>query len=244
MIKITQLTKRYGRRLAVDGFDFTARPGRVTALLGPNGAGKTTTLRILLGLAHPDSGTATIDGYGYRELANPSATVGALLDGDFLHPARSGRAHLKALAMLAGVPDRRVDQVLETVELGADADRKAGSYSQGMRRRLGLATALLADPPVLVADEPQSGLDPQGIRWLRELLRSLAEQGRTVLLSSHLLGEVSQMADEVIIVDRGRLIRQGTLTDLVSTDEPAALGARLEDLFFELTTGLAGGERK
>jgi ABC-2 type transport system ATP-binding protein len=231
----------------VDGFDFTARAGRVTALVGPNGAGKTTTLRILLGLARPDSGTATIDGRPYRELADPTHTVGALLEGDFLHPSRSGRAHLEARAILAGVARRRVNEVvdraLEAVELSTVAERRTGGYSQGMRRRLGLAAALLTDPRVLLADEPQGGLDPQGIRWLRELLRSLADQGRTVLLSSHLLGEVAQTADEVVIVDRGRLIRQGALTDLVPAGEPAAMGSRLEDLFFELTSGLSGDER-
>lgn len=240
MIRVSGLSKRYGRRLAVDGFDFTARSGRVTALVGPNGAGKSTTLRILLGLARPDSGAATINGRRYRELANPAQTVGALLEGDFLHPSRSGRAHLEALAILAGVARRRVDQVLETVELGSAADRRTGGYSQGMRRRLGLAAALLTDPQVVVADEPQGGLDPQGIRWLRRLLRSLAGQGRTVLLSSHLLGEVAQTADDVVIVDRGRLICQGALAEIVPAGEPAAMGARLEALFFELTTGLVG----
>lgn len=243
MIKISKLAKRYGPTLAVNGFDFTARPGRVTALLGPNGAGKTTTLRILLGLARPDSGTATVGGRPYAELSDPLRTVGALLEGDSVHPARSGRTHLRAHAILAGVLDHRVDEVLDMVDLAAAADRKTGGYSQGMRRRLGLASALLADPEMVVADEPQGGLDPQGIRWMRDLMRSLADDGRTVLLSSHLLGEVAQVADDVIIVDRGRMVRQGPLAELVGSGEPGVAGVRLEALFLELTAGLAGEER-
>jgi ABC-2 type transport system ATP-binding protein len=243
MIQISGLTKRYGSTLAVNGIAFTARPGRVTALLGPNGAGKTTTLRLLLGLARPDAGTATVAGRRYAELDAPMRTVGALVEGDTFHPARSGRSHLRALAMIGAVPDDRVDEVLEVVELSGAADRRVGAYSQGMRRRLGLAAALLGDPSVLVADEPQGGLDPQGMRWLRGLVREFAGGGRTVLLSSHMLSEVAQVADDVVVVDRGRVIRNGALSDIVDTGDPAGVGHRLEEEFLRLTTGLAGEAR-
>ena len=240
MIEVSRLSKRYGSTIAVDGFHFTARPGRVTALLGPNGAGKTTTLRILLGLVRPNSGTATIGGRRYVELAAPLQTVGALGEGDTFHPARSGRTHLRALALLGALPEDRVDEMLDVVELGEVADRRVSTYSQGMRRRLGLAAALLGDPEVLVADEPQSGLDPQGMRWLRDLMRNLAGEGRTVLLSSHMLGEVAQVADDVVVVDRGRLIRRGALADVAGPGDPAGAGVRLEHEFLRLTTGLRG----
>jgi ABC-2 type transport system ATP-binding protein len=236
MIEINDVSKRYGATVAVDRLRFTARPGRVTALLGPNGAGKTTTLRILLGLCRADSGTATIDGRRYRSIPEPSRDVGVALEWDTFHPARSGRVHLRALATLAGLPADRVETVLEQVELTAAADRRAGGYSQGMRRRLGLAAALLGDPGVFIADEPQGGLDPQGMRWLRELLRRLAADGRTVLVSSHLLGEVAKIADDVVIVDRGRLVRESPLAELVGPDR----ADDLEQVFLELTAGLGG----
>jgi ABC-2 type transport system ATP-binding protein len=237
MIEVAGLAKSYGATRAIEGITFTARPGRVTALLGPNGAGKTTTLRILLGLSQPDAGTATIGGRPYRALGDPTRTVGALLEWDTFHPSRSGRVHLRALVAIAGLAERRVDAVLDLVELGGVADRRVRTYSQGMRRRLGLAAALLGDPAVFVADEPQGGLDPQGMRWLRELLRRLADDGRTVLVSSHLLAEVARVADDVVIVDRGRVVDRGPLAELVGTGEP---GARLEELFLERTKGLAG----
>jgi len=243
MIEVHGLTKRYGPVVAVHDLEFSARPERVTALLGPNGAGKTTTLRILLGLARPDAGTATIAGHRYAELHAPLRTVGALVEGDTFHPARSGRAHLQVLATIGGLSDDRVDEVLRVVGLGAAADRRAGTYSQGMRRRLGLAGALLGDPRVLIADEPQGGLDPQGMRWLRRLLRSFADGGRTVLLSSHLLGEVAQIADDVVFIDRGRLVGCGALTDIVGTGDPAHAGRRLEEEFLRRTAGLAGEDR-
>jgi ABC-2 type transport system ATP-binding protein len=243
MIEVRGLTKRYGATLAVDNLEFAARPGRVTALLGPNGAGKSTTLRVLLGLARPDAGTAAIAGRRYAELDAPQRMVGALVEGDTFHPARSGRSHLRALALMGAVPDDRVDEVLDLVELLAVAERRVGGYSHGMRRRLGLAAALLGDPHVLVADEPQGGLDPQGMRWLRRLMRGLADRGRTVLLSSHMLGEVAQIADDVVVIDRGRLVRRGALTDIVQAGDPASMGLRLEEEFLRLTAGLAGEER-
>jgi ABC-2 type transport system ATP-binding protein len=236
MIQINELTKTYGATVAIDRISFTARPGRVTALLGPNGAGKTTTLRILLGLSDPDQGTATISGVPYRAIRAPQHAVGAILEWDTFHPARSGKVHLGALAMLGDIPAARVEAVLDTVELSTVAGRRVGTYSQGMRRRLGLAAALLGDPEVFIADEPQGGLDPQGIRWLRQLLRQLADDGRTVLVSSHLLGEVAKVADDLVIVDRGRIVRTGTLTELAGTDG----SGDLEELFLRLTAGLPG----
>jgi ABC-2 type transport system ATP-binding protein len=234
MIEVDDLGKAFGRTRAVDRIGFTARPGRVTALLGPNGAGKTTTLRILLGLSRPDRGTATIGGVPYPAIAEPTRVVGALLEWDTFHPARSARVHLRALTALGGFPAHRVEAVLELVELSAVADRRAGTYSQGMRRRLGLAAALLGDPEVFIADEPQGGLDPQGMRWLRQLLRQLADDGRTVLVSSHLLAEVARLADDLVIVDRGHLVATGALTELVGTGRPPDL----EELFLGLTAGL------
>jgi len=244
MIEIDDLSKRYGPTVAVDDFNFVARPGRVTALLGPNGAGKTTTLRILLGLVRPNAGTATIGGRRYVELDAPLRVVGALGEGDTFHPARSGRTHLQALAMLGAIPEDRVDEMLDVVELGGVADRRVSTYSQGMRRRLGLAAALLGDPEVLVADEPQSGLDPQGMRWLRGLMRNLADDGRTMLLSSHMLGEVAHVADDLVVVDRGRVIRRGTLADVAGLGDPASAGVRLEHEFLRLTTGLSREQRR
>ncbi|MGH3321591.1 MAG: ABC transporter ATP-binding protein [Streptosporangiaceae bacterium] len=216
MIVVESLTKRYGRTRAVDGLSFTARPGRVTALLGPNGAGKTTTLRALLGLARPTAGSATVDGRPYAELADPCRTVGAVLEVHTFHPWRSARAHLRALAYGAGLAEDRVETTLRRVGLADDADRRVGGYSYGMRQRLSLAAALLGDPGVLILDEPQNGLDPQATRWLRELLRSLAAGGRTVLISSHLLAEMSEVADDVVVVDSGRLVRQAPLAELLA----------------------------
>jgi len=218
--------------LAVDRLSFEVGPGTVTGFLGPNGAGKTTTLRMLLGLVAPTSGTATIDGRPYRELADPLRRVGAVLEAGGFHPGRSARDHLRVLAKAAGLPAGRVGEVLEQVGLAAAGRRRVGGFSLGMRQRLGLAAALLGDPEVLVLDEPANGLDPEGVHWLRGLVRGLADQGRTVLVSSHLLAEVAQTIDRVVIIDRGRLVAQSTLADLtaggdrtvrVRTPQPEAL---------------------
>ncbi len=214
MLAVNGLTKRYGSTLAVDDLSFTASPGRILGFLGPNGAGKTTTLRTLLGLTLPTSGTATVDELPYRELRDPIAVVGAVLEGPQFHPGRSGRNHLRVLAAAAGLPASRVDEVLRLVELDGAGARRVKGYSLGMRQRLSLAGALLADPRALVLDEPANGLDPQGIRWLRDFLRQRASEGRTVLISSHVLAEVAQTVDEVVVISRGRLVAQGGLEDL------------------------------
>ena len=216
MIKILNLTKRYGTVTAVDGLSFEVGPGRVTGFLGPNGAGKTTTLRMLLGLAAPDSGTATINGVRYRDLPDPAQTVGAALDNDCFHPGRSAIEHLRVMATAAGIPRSRAAQVLATVGLAGAGHRRVGGFSLGMRQRLTLAAALLGDPGVLIMDEPLNGLDPDGIRWMRDLLRQLAGEGRTVLVSSHLLAEAAQTVDDVVVISHGRLAAQGPVTDLAA----------------------------
>ena len=216
MIEVRGLTKRFGRTVAVEDLSFRVQEATVTGFLGPNGAGKTTTLRVLLGLAAPDAGTATIMGRPYAELEDPARSVGAVLEAGSFHPGRSGRNHLRVLATAAGVPHSRVEEVLELVELAPAAGRRVGGYSLGMRQRLSLAAALLGDPRVLVLDEPANGLDPQGIRWLRDLLRSLADSGRTVLVSSHVLAEVSQTAEDVVIIHRGRFVAQSPVRELAS----------------------------
>jgi ABC-2 type transport system ATP-binding protein len=215
-VEIMGLSKRYGSTLAVDDLSFTVEPGRIVGFLGPNGAGKTTTLRALLGLISPTAGSATVEGVPFAQLPDPARTVGAVLDGGMLHPSRSGRNHLRMLARSARIPDSRVDELLETVGLGAAANRRAGGYSLGMRQRLGLAAALLGDPRVLVLDEPANGLDPQGIRWLRDFLRSLAAEGRAVLVSSHVLAEVAQTAHEVVVISHGRSVAQAPLAELLA----------------------------
>jgi ABC-2 type transport system ATP-binding protein len=224
------LTKRYGELVAVDGVTFTLDPGTVTAFLGPNGAGKTTTLRLLLGLAEPSSGEALVFGRPYRELAEPVRRVGAVLESTDFHPGRSGRDHLRMLACAADLPLGRVEEVLALVELAGAAGRRVQTYSLGMRQRLGLAAALLGDPQLLILDEPANGLDPAGMRWLRTFLQALAGEGRTVLISSHLLAEVAQTVDRVLIIDRGRLLAGGSLDDLTGE------GRTLEDVYLELTT--------
>ncbi|MEV5504970.1 ABC transporter ATP-binding protein [Streptomyces orinoci] len=206
MIEVTELTKRFGRVTAVDGLTFTVRPGRVTGFLGPNGSGKSTTLRAILGLEAPDRGTALVGGLPYRDLRHPLHQVGALLDAGAVHPGRSARAHLMALAVAGRVGRRRVGEVLEQVGLGQVADQRAGGFSLGMRQRLGIAAALLGDPPVVMFDEPVNGLDPEGIRWVRQLMKSLAAEGRTVLVSSHLMSEMALTADHLVVIGRGRLI--------------------------------------
>ena len=214
-ISVQGLTKRFGDVLAVDQLHFQVDPGTVVGFLGPNGAGKTTTLRMLLGLVTPTAGTATIAGRPYRELLDPAHRVGAVLEASGFHPGRSARDHLRVLATAAGLDPRRVDEVLEQTGL-ADGRRRVGGFSLGMRQRLGLAAALLGDPEVLILDEPANGLDPEGVRWLRGLVRGLADQGRTVLVSSHVLAEVAQTVDQVVIIDRGRLVAQSTLAALTA----------------------------
>jgi ABC-2 type transport system ATP-binding protein len=216
VIAVDGLTKHFGSITAVKDLSFTVERGRIVAFLGPNGAGKTTTLRMVVGLVNPTSGTATIDGRAYGELEDPVRTVGAVLDGGMLHPGRTGRNHLRALARSCGVGEARVQTLLELVALADSADRRAGGYSLGMRQRLGLAAALLGDPEVLVLDEPANGLDPQGIRWLRDFLRSLAAGGRAVLVSSHVLAEVAQTADEVVVINHGRWVAQAPLAELIA----------------------------
>src|SRR6516164_1061021 len=214
VISVSHLTKRYGQVLAVDDLSFDVHPGKVTGFLGPNGAGKTTTLKILLGLAAPTAGSAGVGGTEYRRLPDPLRQVGAALDSNTFHPGRSATQHLKVIATAAGIPHRRVGEVLDQVGLSSAAGRRVGGYSLGMRQRLSLAGALLGDPGVIILDEPLNGLDPEGIRWMRGLLRSLATEGRTVLVSSHLLTEVAQTVDEVVVLANGRLVAETTLADL------------------------------
>jgi ABC-2 type transport system ATP-binding protein len=219
VIQIEHLTKRFGPTLAVDDLSFEVDAGSVTGFLGPNGAGKTTTLRTLLGLVNPTAGLATVHGRPYQALDDPMRQVGALLESSSFHPGRTARDHLRVLATAGQVPPARADEVLELVGLGEAAGRRVKGFSMGMRQRLGLAAALLGDPGVLVLDEPTNGLDPEGIRWLREFLRHLAGQGRTVLVSSHLLAEVSQTVDRVVIIAAGRLVASGTVEELLGRDE-------------------------
>lgn len=222
-IEISGLTKTFGDVKAVDGLSFAVEPGSVTGFLGPNGAGKSTTLRMLLGLVRPDSGAATFGARRYDELASPSGEVGAALDASGFHPRRSGKGHLRVLCTVNGFPARRADEVLERVGLAEAADRKVKGYSLGMRQRLALGAALLGDPSVLVLDEPANGLDPKGIIWMRALLREFADQGGTVLVSSHVLSEVEQMVDRVVVINKGKLIREGTLAEVSSGQETVVM---------------------
>ena len=216
MIDVTSLTKRFGETLAVDDLSFRVEPARVTGFLGPNGAGKTTTMRAVLGLVRPTSGSATVLGRRFRDLDEPAHRVGAVLEATSFHPGRSGRNHLRVIATEAGIPFARVEDVLALVELQDAARRRTGGYSLGMRQRLALAAALLGDPEVLVLDEPANGLDPAGVRWLRDMLRTLAERGRTILVSSHILSEVEMIADEIVIIHHGRFVASGTTQELVA----------------------------
>jgi ABC-2 type transport system ATP-binding protein len=220
------LTKRFGAVTAVDNLTFSVGEGTVTAFLGPNGAGKTTTLRMLLGLVRPSAGTAAISGRPYREVRN---SVGASLEAVGFHPGRTGRGHLRARALARGADGSRIGDLLAMVDLAGSADSRIGTYSLGMRQRLGLAAAMIGDPRVLILDEPANGLDPEGVRWLRGFLRGLAADGRTILVSSHLLAEVAQTADNVVIINRGRLVTAGPITELADAD------TTLEDLFLSLT---------
>ncbi len=229
-IALRGLTKKYGDLVAVDDLSADVRGGKVTGFLGPNGAGKTTTLRILLGLARPTAGTATIDGLAYRDLSAPARRVGAVLDAGVFHPGRSGRNALRVLATAARLPMTRVDAVLDAVELGRAAGRRVGGYSLGMRQRLALAAALLGEPDVLVLDEPTNGLDPQGVHWLRGFIRGYAADGGTVLVSSHLLAELTNTVDDVLIINRGRLVEHSPLAELTNAN------TSLETRFLELTT--------
>jgi ABC-2 type transport system ATP-binding protein len=249
VIEVEGLTKRFGSTLAVDDLSFSVEPGRITGFLGPNGAGKSTTMRAILGLVKPTSGRTAVLGVQYRDLSEPVRRVGVLLETFDAHPGRSGRNHLRVLALAGGIPRSRVDEVLGLVDLRDAGRRRVKGYSLGMRQRLGLAAALLGDPEVLVLDEPANGLDPQGIRWLRDFLRSLAAEGRTILISSHVLSEVAQTVDDVVIIHRGKLIRHAAMADVEamaagSTIVRSPTAERLAQLLAEAqidATSLAGG---
>ncbi len=230
MIEARGLVKRYGATLAVDRLSFDVRPGMVTGFLGPNGSGKSTTMRLILGLDAPNAGAVRIGGRRYHDLAWPLREVGALLEAGAFHPGRSARAHLAALAASNGIGRARVDEVLDVVGLTEVAGRRAGRFSLGMAQRLGIAAALLGDPGVLVLDEPVNGLDPEGIRWIRDLLRSLAAQGRVVFVSSHLISEMAQTADHLVVIGQGRLLADTSVAEL------SARSASLEDAFLQLTS--------
>lgn len=236
MLTIESLTKRHGSRTVLDDVAFEARPGRVTAFLGANGAGKSSTLRILLGLDRPTAGRALIDGHAYRDLHDPLRTAGAMLDGSGAHRSRTARGHLSWIARAGGIRRHRVDEVLEQVGLAHAARTKVGRLSLGMGQRLGLGAALLGEPPTLILDEPVNGLDPEGIRWMRELLRGQADAGGTVLLSSHLMGEVAGVADDLVVIAQGRIVATGTV------DEITRGHADLEAAFFALTGGSGSAE--
>ena len=236
MIEVSGLRKRFGRTVALDGMSFSVRPGQVTGFVGPNGAGKSTTMRVILGLDAPDAGTALVGGRPYRQLRDPLSRVGALLDAAALQPSRTARNHLLWLAHSQGLTARRVDEVVHQAGLEPAIRRKAGGYSLGMRQRLGIAAALLGDPPVLMLDEPFNGLDPEGFVWIRGFLRALAAQGRAVLVSSHLMGELQNCADHLVVVGRGRVIADAPVAELI-----AATGREtsLEEAYLELTKGAA-----
>jgi ABC-2 type transport system ATP-binding protein len=231
MIEARKLTRRYGPAIAVDALSFDVRPGGVTGFLGPNGSGKSTTMRLILGLDRPDAGQVRIGGRRYRELRWPLREVGALLEARAFHPGRTARNHLTALAASNAIPRSRVDQVLDMVGLTGAAGRRAGKFSLGMGQRLGMAAALLGDPAVLLLDEPVNGLDPEGVRWMRDLLRSLAAEGRTVFVSSHLISEMALTAERLVVIGRGRLLADTTVAEM------SAGAASLEDAFLRLTGG-------
>ena len=237
-IEVQGLTKQFGPVTAVRDLTFTVRPGRVTGFLGPNGAGKTTTLRVLLGLIRPTSGSATFGGVRYADLDRPARMVGALLETNGFHPGRRAADHLRVVAAGSGLPKERVDAVLEAVGLADAARRRVGGFSLGMRQRLGLATALLGDPAVLVLDEPANGLDPEGVRWLRDLIHRFAADGGTVLVSSHLLAEVAQSVHDIVVIDRGHVVAEGPLDALTGSRDRS-----LEDVFLELTARKEGAAR-
>ena len=247
MITVNGLTKQYGARTVVDHVSFSLEPGTVTGFLGPNGAGKTTTMRMITGLVPASAGSALVDGRPYAAVPNPGSVMGTLLDAGAVHPGRTGRMHLRLLADAIGVPSSRVDEVLELVGLSDAAGRRIKAYSLGMRQRLGIAGALLADPPVLMFDEPANGLDPEGIRWMRGLLRGHAARGGTVLLSSHLLGEVEHTVDRLLVIGAGQIVADGPVATLLGSDgvsvrssDPAALASALVARGFSVSPGEAG----
>jgi ABC-2 type transport system ATP-binding protein len=242
MIEVRDLTKRFGDKVAVDHLSFTVEPGRVTGFLGPNGAGKSTTMRLILGLDHPTSGTATIDGKLYRELVQPLRVVGALLEAKSVHPGRSPRNHLRFLAQTQGLPLSRVDEVLSLVGLRDVANKRAGSFSLGMGQRLGIAAALLGNPRVLLLDEPVNGLDPEGVLWVRNLMKQLASEGRTILVSSHLMNEMAVTADHLIVIGRGRLITESSTEDVIARSTDKSVRVRTPDAakLAELITAAGG----
>jgi len=242
MIEVRDLTKRYGEKLAVDNLSFTVEAGRVTGFLGPNGAGKSTTMRLILGLDYPESGTATINGRPYHDLANPLTTVGALLEAKSVHPGRSARNHLLFLAQSQGLPRTRVDEVLDLVGLREVANQRAGSFSLGMSQRLGIAAALLGDPQVMLLDEPVNGLDPEGVLWIRNLMKQLASEGRTILVSSHLMNEMAVTADYLIVIGRGRLITESTTDEVISRSADKSVRVRTpeRDRLTQLITEAGG----
>ncbi|AXB43120.1 ATP-binding cassette domain-containing protein [Amycolatopsis albispora] len=241
MIETTGLTKRYGPKKAVDDLSFTVRPGRVTGFLGPNGAGKSTTMRIILGLDRPESGRALVNGRPYRDLKHPLRTVGALLDARWVHPQRSARAHLEWLAAANGIPRTRAAEVLDMVGLTEVAGKRAGGFSLGMSQRLGIATAILGDPGVLLFDEPVNGLDPEGVLWVRKFLHRLAGEGRTVLVSSHLLAEMALTAQDLVVIGKGRLIAQCATDEFIS--RAAENVVRVRTPRTDLLGAVLGGER-
>ena len=229
MIEATNLTKRYGEKVAVDDLSFVVRPGTVTGFLGPNGAGKSTTMRLILGLDAPSGGSVLVNGGSYRDQAAPLTEVGAILEARAIHPGRPAETHLRALAQTHGIPRSRVDEVIELVGLKEVARKRVGTFSLGMGQRLGMAAALLGDPKTLILDEPSNGLDPDGIRWMRNLLRSLASEGRTIFVSSHLMSEMSVMADHLIVVGRGRLIADTSVDEFVRLASDGAVRVRTPD---------------
>lgn len=217
MIEARGLTKQYGAKTAVDNVNFTIKPGQVTGFLGPNGAGKSTSMRLMVGLDRPSSGSVTVNGQRYQEMKAPLAEVGVLLDAKGVHPGRSARSHLRALAATHGIPEKRVSEVIDMTGLAAVANKRVGGFSLGMGQRLGIAAALLGDPKVIILDEPVNGLDPDGVLWVRQLLRHFASEGRTVLLSSHLMSEMAQTADHVIVLGRGRVVADAPIVDFLSS---------------------------
>jgi ABC-2 type transport system ATP-binding protein len=247
MIEVSGLTKKYGDRTVVDHVSFELEPGTVTGFLGPNGAGKTTTMRMITGLVPATAGSALLDGRPYAAVPNPGSVMGTLLDAGAVHPGRTGATHLTLLASALGVPAKRVDEVLAMVDLTAAGGRRIGGYSLGMRQRLGIAGALLAEPPVLIFDEPANGLDPEGIRWMRDLLRGHAARGGTVLLSSHLLGEVEHTVDRLLVIGNGRIVADAPVAELLGAEgttvraaDPVAFTRALQEAGFHVQHGAAG----
>jgi ABC-2 type transport system ATP-binding protein len=243
MIEVRDLTKVFGNKVAVDHLSFSVEPGRVTGFLGPNGAGKSTTMRLILGLDHPSTGTATIDGRRYDQIPDPLREVGALLEAKSVHTGRSARNHLLFLAQTQGLPTRRVDEMLDFVGLREVARKRAGSYSLGMSQRLGVAAALLGDPRVLLLDEPVNGLDPEGVLWIRNLMKHVASQGKTVLVSSHLMNEMAVTADHLIVIGRGRLLADAPTEDVIARGSGQSVRVRTPDAdkLTALITGAGGG---